>query len=46
VSFDKTEICTIISKDPNYAGKYNVSNEAGLKYEAYTTDENISYIDD
>lgn len=43
VFFDKTEICTIISQDSSYTGKYLVSNEAGLKYDAYTLDENYQY---
>ena len=46
VSFDKTEICTIISQDSNYTGKYLVSNEAGLKYDAYILDENYQYYED
>ena len=43
VSFDKTEICEIISQDKNDKRKYLVSN-GSLKYEAYSDDENRSYL--
>ena len=43
VSFDKTEICEIISQDENNKNKYWVSN-GSLKYEAYSTDENRKYL--
>lgn len=43
VTFDKTEICTITAIDENYVGKYTVSNEAGLTYDAYATDEDQRY---
>ena len=42
VSFDKTEICEIISIDKKTVGKYLVSN-GSLKYEAYSDDENREY---
>lgn len=42
VSFDKTEICEIISIDEKTIGKYLVSN-GSLKYEAYSDDENRKY---
>lgn len=42
VSFDKTEICKIISQDENDKRKYLVSN-GSLKYEAYSDDENRNY---
>ena len=35
VSFDKTEICKIVSIDEKTVGKYLVSN-GSLKYEAYS----------
>ena len=44
VSFDKTEICEIIEKNKDYPDKYWVSNEAGLKYEAYSVDNNKKYL--
>lgn len=43
VSFDKTEICEIISQDEINNNKYWVSN-GSLKYEAYSTDENRKYL--
>lgn len=43
IKFDRTEICKIISKDKNDSTHYWVSNEAGLKYEAYTSDNKITY---
>lgn len=43
VSFDKTEICEVISQDKNDKRKYLVSN-GSLKYEAYSDDENRSYL--
>ena len=39
VSFDKTEICEIVSQDKDNVNKYWVSN-GSLKYEAYSIDEN------
>ena len=42
ISYDKTEICKVISQDPNNKCKYWVSNGA-VNYEAYSTDEKISY---
>ena len=42
VSFDKTEICEIISQDKDNVNKYWVSN-GSLKYEAYSIDENRKY---
>ena len=45
VAFDKTEICTITAIDDNYVGKYTVSNEAGLTYDAYATDEDQKYFE-
>ena len=43
VSFDKTEICEIISQDKDNINKYWVSN-GSLKYEAYSIDENRKYL--
>jgi hypothetical protein len=43
VSFDKTEICEIISIDEKIINKYLVSN-GSLKYEAYSDDENRKYL--
>ena len=43
VSFDKTEICEVVSQDKNDKRKYLVSN-GSLKYEAYSDDENRSYL--
>ena len=43
VSFDKTEICEIISQDKDNVNKYWVSNDS-LKYEAYSIDENRKYL--
>ena len=43
VSFDKTEICEIVSQDKDNVNKYWVSN-GSLKYEAYSTDENRKYL--
>ena len=40
--FDKTEICTIVSQDENNKNKYWVSNEAGLRYEAYNISDSKS----
>lgn len=42
ISYDKTEICKVISQDQNNNCKYWVSNGA-VNYEAYSTDEKISY---
>lgn len=42
VSFDKTEICEIISIDKKTVGKYLVSN-GSLKYEAYSDDDSREY---
>ena len=44
VSFDKTEICKIIKVNKQEPGKYLVSNEGGLKYEAYSIGENKEYL--
>lgn len=43
VSFDKTEICEIVSQDKDNVNKYWVSN-GSLKYEAYSIDENRKYL--
>ena len=43
VSFDKTEICEIISIDEKIMNKYLVSN-GSLKYEAYSDDEDRKYL--
>lgn len=43
VSFDKTEICEIVSQDKDNENKYWVSN-GSLKYEAYSIDENRKYL--
>lgn len=45
VSFDKTEICKIVSQNKDYPERYWVTNEAGLKYEAYSVDENKKYFE-
>ena len=43
VSFDKTEICEIVSQDKDNVNRYWVSN-GSLKYEAYSIDENRKYL--
>ena len=44
VSFDKTEICKIVSEDTNAEGKYWVTNDV-LRFEAYSTDPDKSYME-
>lgn len=41
VKFDKTEICNVISQDEDDKSCYWVTNEAGLKYQAYSLDNKI-----
>jgi hypothetical protein len=43
ISFDKTEICKIVEKNPNYSDRYWVTNEAGLKFEAYSNSSSVEY---
>lgn len=45
VSFDKTEICKIVNQNKDYPNRYQVTNEAGLKYEAYSSDDNKKYLE-
>ncbi len=45
VSFDKTEICKIVNQNKDYPDRYWVTNEAGLKYEAYSSDDNKKYLE-